>query len=103
MAKQAPVVRMTTAGRSHGQDIALRQKRYLVSMSIRTVSFVLAILSIGHWWLWVFVAASFFLPTIAVVVANSNTPPDVGGPGYFQPDLSTRALGGSTSGDQSHG
>jgi hypothetical protein len=101
MAKQPQVVRITTAGRTHGQDIALRQKRYLISMGIRSVSFVLAIVSIGHWWCWVFVAASFFLPTIAVVVANSNTPPDPGGPGYFQPDPSTRALGGSP-GEQPH-
>jgi hypothetical protein len=93
MAKKPDPVRITTATRSHKQDIALRQKRYLISMSIRTVCFVLAIFSMGHWWLWVFVAASFFLPTIAVVVANSNSAPDPGGPAYFDPDLATRAIG----------
>jgi Protein of unknown function (DUF3099) len=93
MAKKPEPVRITTATRSHKQDIALRQRRYLISMSIRTVCFVLAIFSMGHWWLWVFVAASFFLPTIAVVVANSNSSPDPGGPAYFDPDLATRAIG----------
>jgi hypothetical protein len=97
MAKKPEPVRITTAARSHNQDIALRQKRYLISMTIRTVCFVLAIFSMGHWWLWVFVAASFFLPTIAVVVANSNSAPDPGGPAYFDPDLATRAIGPAPS------
>lgn len=95
MPKHPEPIRITTATRSHKQDIALRQKRYLISMSIRTVCFVLAIFSMGHWWLWVFVAASFFLPTIAVVVANSNSSPDPGGPAYFDPDLATPAIGPS--------
>ena len=46
-------------------------------MGIRTACFVLAVVCIGHWFLWVFLVASFFLPTIAVIVANSNRP----GPG----------------------
>ncbi|MEP7090443.1 MAG: DUF3099 domain-containing protein [Nocardioidaceae bacterium] len=94
MPTQPEPVRITTAPRSHRDDIALRQRRYLISMSIRTVCFVLAVVSIGHWFLWVFLAASFFLPTIAVVVANSHVAPDPGGPDYFEPDPSVRAIGG---------
>ncbi len=94
MPRQPEPVRITTANRSHGEDIARRQKRYLISMGIRTVCFVLAVLSIGHWFLWLFLAASFFLPTIAVVVANAHTDTDPGGPDYFEPDLSTRSLEG---------
>jgi hypothetical protein len=94
MAREPRPVRITTATRSHADDIAMRQKRYLISMTIRTVCFLLAVLSIGHWFLWVFLGASFFLPTIAVIVANSNSSPDPGGPEYFEPDLSTRALEG---------
>jgi hypothetical protein len=93
MAREPAPVRITTAARSHKQDIARRQKRYVISMSIRTVCFFLAIISIGHWWLWVFVAASFFLPAIAVVVANSNSSPDPGGPDYFEPGPTTPAIG----------
>jgi len=98
MAREPEPIRITTATRSHNQDIALRQKRYLISMGIRTLCFVLAIFSMGHWWLWVFVAASFFLPTIAVVIANSNSAPDPGGPDYFEPDLGRRAIGGPQAG-----
>ena len=69
-------VRITTATRSRREDIAMRQRRYLISMGIRTACFVLAVLSIGHWFLWLFLGASFFLPTIAVVVANAHSAPD---------------------------
>ena len=92
MPREPEPIRITTATRSRNQDIAARQKRYLISMSIRTLCFVLAVVSIGHWFMWVFLAASFFLPTIAVVVANSSSPPDPGGPDYFEPDLGTRAI-----------
>lgn len=63
-------------------------------MTFRTVCFVAALASIGHWFMWLFLVASLLLPTIAVVVANSSTPPDPGGPSYFDPDLSTRAIEG---------
>jgi len=92
MARQPEPVRITTATRSHGEDIAARQKRYLISMGIRTVCFLLAVVSIGHWFMWGFLGASFFLPTIAVVVANSAAPPDPGGPDYFDPATDVRAI-----------
>jgi hypothetical protein len=100
MAKEPAPVRITTATRSRREDIARRQRRYLISMGIRTVCFVLAVVSIGHWWLWLFIAASFVLPTIAVIVANSNSAPDPGGPDYFEPDPAQRAIGGSASADR---
>ena len=87
-------IRITTATRSRREDIAMRQRRYLISMGIRTACFVLAVLSIGHWFLWLFLGASFFLPTIAVIIANTHTAPDVGGPDYFDPDLNPRTLEG---------
>ena len=94
MAKQPEPVRITSAQRSHGEDVAHRQKRYLISMGIRTACFVLAVVSIGHWFMWAFLAASFFLPTVAVIVANSSAPPEPGGPDYFQPDPSFRSIEG---------
>ncbi len=39
---------------------------------------MLAIVSIGHWFMWFFIAASFLLPYVAVVLANARTSP---GPG----------------------
>jgi hypothetical protein len=94
MAREPAPVRITTATRSHRDDVAHRQKRYLISMGIRTACFVLAVVSIGHWWLWIFLGASFFLPTIAVIVANSAAAPDPGGPEYFVPDPTVRSIEG---------
>ena len=92
MARRAEPVRITTATRSHREDIAVRQRRYLFSMGLRTLCFVLAAVSIGHWFMWVFIAGSFFLPYVAVIVANAGTSPDPGGPDWFEPDLDTRAI-----------
>lgn len=92
MAREPEPVRITTAQRSHRDDIAARQRRYLISMGIRTLCFVLTIVTIGHWYMWAFLVASLFLPAIAVIIANSNAPMDPGGPDWFAPDTSTRAL-----------
>jgi hypothetical protein len=45
-------------------------------MTIRTACFLLAVVSIGHWFMWVFIAASFVLPYIAVVMANAGSAAD---------------------------
>jgi len=59
-------------------DQNARMHRYLVSMGIRTVSFVLAViaLSVLHWTVvgWILVIAAVILPYIAVVVANATRP-----------------------------
>jgi hypothetical protein len=99
MAKEPAPVRITTATRSRKEDIALRQRRYLISMGIRTACFLLAVVSMGHWWLWFFIAASFVLPPVAVIIANSNAAPDPGGPDFFDPAGTTRAIGDSSSRD----
>jgi Protein of unknown function (DUF3099) len=87
--KEPEPVRITTATRSHSDDIGSRQRRYVISMSIRTACFLLAVISMGHWFMWVFLAASFFLPYIAVVVANGGASPDPGGPDAFTPGPDT--------------
>jgi hypothetical protein len=93
MARKEPdPVRITTATRSHHEDIAIRQRRYLISMGIRTVCFVLAVVSIGHWFMWAFIAGSVLLPYVAVVLANAGSSPDPGGPDYFDPDAGRRAI-----------
>jgi Protein of unknown function (DUF3099) len=69
-------VRITTAATSHHADIAARQKRYVISMSIRTVCFIAAV-AVGPGWLrWVLVAAALLLPYVAVVMANPETRKD---------------------------
>ncbi|HEX5987877.1 MAG TPA: DUF3099 domain-containing protein [Nocardioides sp.] len=92
--KDPEPVRITSATRSHSEDIAGRQRRYVISMSIRTVCFLLAVVSLGHWFMWVFLIASFVLPYIAVVMANAGSAADPGGPDELGPDLSRRAIEG---------
>jgi hypothetical protein len=99
MARKEPdPIRITTATRSHSDDIAARQRRYLISMGVRTVCFigaVVAFLTLGNGWLmWVLVIASFVLPYVAVVMANTGAGPDVGGPDFFDGEAANRALEG---------
>ena len=85
-------VRITTASRPRSEEIAGRQRRYLISMGIRTLCFILAVVSMGHWFMWVFVAGSLFLPYIAVVMANAASPADPADPDFgFDPGR--RAIG----------
>jgi hypothetical protein len=93
--KESEPVRITSAARGHSDDIGARQRRYVVSMTIRTACFLLAVVSIGHWFMWVFLAASAFLPYVAVVLANGGASPDPGGPEAFTPtDEGHRAIEG---------
>jgi Flp pilus assembly protein TadB len=78
---QVPI-RITTASAGAAADIATRQKRYVITMLVRTLCFVVvALLAITHagpgWLPWVFVAGAVFLPWVAVVMANAtNTKSD---------------------------
>lgn len=90
--KDSGAVRITSATRSQSQDISRRQRRYLVSMAIRTLCFILAIVFAGGALMWVFIAASFLLPTVAVVAANASSSPDLGGPDPFDADSTREAL-----------
>ncbi|MFC6285169.1 DUF3099 domain-containing protein [Nocardioides sp. GCM10027113] len=64
-------VRITTAATSPQADLKARQRRYLYSMSLRTICFVGAILVGPGWFRWVLVAGAIVLPYIAVVMANA--------------------------------
>jgi hypothetical protein len=95
MARKEPEpVRITTATRGHSDDVGARQRRYVISMTIRTACFLLAVASMGHWFMWVFLVASLFLPYFAVVVANGGSSPDPGGPEPFDSGDHHRALEG---------
>lgn len=68
------VVRITTAAGNRADDISARQRRYLLSMSLRTLCFVGAIAAslAGIGWLWpILIAGAIVLPYIAVVMANA--------------------------------
>jgi hypothetical protein len=71
MPRDADAVRITTAAASRQADISARQRRYVVSMGIRTLCFLAAI-AVGPGWLrWVLFAAAVVLPYVAVVMANA--------------------------------
>lgn len=77
---KAQSIRITTAGRSRAEDIAIRQKRYAISMSIRSLCFIGAVIAglAGIGWLWpILIAGALILPYVAVVMANAtNTKSD---------------------------
>ena len=79
--REPEAVRITSAAASRNADISARQRRYLVSMGIRTVCFVGAIVaaSFGPPWLWpILIAAALVLPYVAVVMANAASTKDDG-------------------------
>jgi hypothetical protein len=67
-------IRITTAGSNAQADLARRQRRYIISMSIRTVCFIGAAIAgmAGINWLWpILILAALVLPYVAVVNANA--------------------------------
>ena len=89
---RSPAVHVVTqAHRSLSDDIAYRQRRYLVMMSIRAVCFVIAIcLFVNHFgWLAAIPAVgAIFIPYFAVVFANGGREPDnVRGFMEYRPNL----------------
>ncbi len=63
-------IRITTAAPSAEEDTAARQRRYLISMAIRTACFLGAVVVTG-WLRWVLLAGAVLLPYVAVVAANA--------------------------------
>ena len=66
---------VTTAGKSPRQEQRERERRYLVTMGVRVVCFILAIVffEVGPRWLAaIAVAGSLILPWIAVIAANAG-------------------------------
>ncbi|HEX6472056.1 MAG TPA: DUF3099 domain-containing protein [Streptosporangiaceae bacterium] len=77
--RKSPVYRVTDALRPMSEDISHRQRRYLISMGIRTVCFVGAVLLAGRgpvWLVGIMIAAALVLPYISVVFANGGREPD---------------------------
>jgi hypothetical protein len=89
-----PVYQITGARRGVREDVDARTRRYLVSMGIRTVCFILAVVASG-WLRWAFIVAAILLPYLSVVFANGGRERTIDLP---DSDLSAdrRALGGRT-------
>ena len=99
---------VTQAHRSLSDDIAYRQRRYLLMMGIRTVCFVIAVvLFLNHFgWLTAIPAlGAIFIPYIAVVFANGGREPDnVRGFMEYRPNLpATRDSSGPSEANGGNG
>ena len=86
---------VTTVATSPGEDRSRRVKQYLFTMSLRTVCFMLAIVTEG-WMRWVFAAGAVVLPFFAVVAANAVAPRVAGRARPVTPSVDhTRRIEGS--------
>lgn len=65
------VFRVTSAQTPLSQEQKARTKRYLISMSIRTVCFLGAIVASG-WLRWTLLIGAIVLPYVAVIMANAG-------------------------------
>jgi hypothetical protein len=89
-------VSITSAAQSHSDELWAREKRYMITMGIRTACFLIAVgvyLSpLPVWLAWIFMGGSLVLPYIAVVMANAGVTLDPGGPDFFAGDTDVQAL-----------
>ncbi|MEP6817737.1 MAG: DUF3099 domain-containing protein [Marmoricola sp.] len=85
------VVRITDAPLSRSDEINARQRRYLLSMGLRTGCFVGAIVVGSNWLRWALVAGALILPYVAVVMANAASP-QVPGTMPESPDVRRKQL-----------
>ncbi|GAA1918100.1 DUF3099 domain-containing protein [Streptomyces sodiiphilus] len=76
-----PVHRITGARQSLADDVRGRQRRYIISMGIRSVSVVLTVLlwNVSPLLAWITLALGVVLPYVAVVIANAGreNPPSI--------------------------
>jgi hypothetical protein len=77
--REPDVYTVTDAPRPMSEDIGYRQRRYLISMGIRTLCFVGAVVAAvagAPWWLAVLmVVGAALLPYVAVIFANGGREP----------------------------
>jgi Protein of unknown function (DUF3099) len=99
---------VTQAHRSLSDDIAYRQRRYLLMMGIRAVCFVIAVvLFVNHlgWLTAIPAVGAIFIPYFAVVFANGGREPDnTRGFMEYHPNLpATRDYGTSSEANGGNG
>lgn len=78
-------VNITSAQPGRSVDLHHRQMRYLISMGIRTVCFVAAVIATGPT-RWVLVAGAIVLPYVAVVLANTASNRTATEAGAYRPE-----------------
>ena len=92
-APEGEVHRITTAPEPLAQDLARRQNRYIIQMSVRVVCFLLAVFTWGHipsWASLILLIATVVLPYSAVLFANAGRERNTDGADF----LPQREIGG---------
>jgi hypothetical protein len=84
MPQEPEVFSITGAAEGMSQDQKGRQRRYLISMGIRTFCFVAGIAATG-WLRWTLLVGAVLLPYFSVVVANAGRERRLIGPGLVNP------------------
>ncbi|MCD9197879.1 DUF3099 domain-containing protein [Aeromicrobium wangtongii] len=89
--RKQQVFSITTAAESQTADRVRREKRYAISMGIRTVCFlggVVLVMQPMPWKVlgWLMFVGALFLPYIAVVFANAGVRKKGDGPSPFGPE-----------------
>ena len=69
--EDTPSYNITSAQSGLSDDLPRRQKRYFISMMIRTACFILAVI-LPSPFRWVALAGSLLLPYFAVIMANAG-------------------------------
>ena len=71
MANEEDFYDITSAQKSLSSDQPGRQRRYFISMMVRTACFILTVI-LPSPFRWIALAGAVFLPYVAVVVANAG-------------------------------
>src|SRR3954468_15269105 len=90
MASSPPPVLVTTAGKSARQERRERERRYLLTMGLRVLCFIAAILLFAAGLRWagaIAAAGSLILPWVAVVAANAAPRRTAGQPQLYRHDV----------------
>lgn len=69
--KKGEVLSITEAQPGLSDDLPARQRKYFISMMIRTACFLLAVFTPSPW-RWFFLVGALTLPYISVIVANAG-------------------------------
>jgi hypothetical protein len=70
-APEDPIL-VTTAPVNPAEERRTRERRYLITMAVRVIAFILAIVLASGWVRIIAIALALVLPWVAVVVANAG-------------------------------
>lgn len=97
--REGPIL-VTTAPVSPRDERRQRERRYLITMAVRVVAFVVAIVFATGWIRVVAVILALLLPWVAVVLANAGpTRPERRAPSLYAGDRPLEIGAGSTDPD----